>query len=254
MDEKRRRFEVSCEEWTIVSSDALQLAHALSPRLAPSPTTSSQAANKSVGNGPRLRTTHGYGLAVVGAPLYEPDAASVDVGIAYLFNPWTSTLVTTVQNPRSAAVAARAEEGSIGIRAFVSEIRIDSIGIRAEGEKGAPCVEIAALQARGELVRKRLALTDVNDTQAAEVPVFRAEGTVDDGDFLDQFGAERLECTEVTLAVTLCALVLLHVVDENLEAAVDAAVIEVEAEAPDLQRLAPALVLSCVDSCIELLH
>ena len=41
----------------------------------------------------------------------------------------------------------------------------------------------------------------------------------------------------------LCALVLLDAIYQNLEAATNAAVIEVEAEAANLQRLAAAFVL-----------
>ena len=46
----------------------------------------------------------------------------------------------------------------------------------------------------------------------------------------------------------LRSLVLLDVVDEHLQPAVDAAVIEVEAEAANLERLAAAFVLSGVDA------
>jgi hypothetical protein len=54
--------------------------------------------------------------------------------------------------------------------------------------------------------------------------------------------------------VPLRALVLLHVVHQHLEAAVDAAVIQIEAEAPDLERFAAAFVLPGVDPGVELLE
>ena len=54
--------------------------------------------------------------------------------------------------------------------------------------------------------------------------------------------------------MALSPLVLLDVVDQDLEAAVDAAVVQVEAEAADLERLPAAFVLSGVDAGVELLH
>jgi hypothetical protein len=52
----------------------------------------------------------------------------------------------------------------------------------------------------------------------------------------------------------LGALVLLNVIHQDLQAAVYAAVIEIEAEPADLQRLAAAFVLPGVDARVELLH
>ena len=109
--------------------------------------------------------------------------------------------------------------------------------VGTEGEESAAGIEIAALQAHRELIGQRFALADVDHAEAAEIAVLRAERAVDDGDVLDQFRAERLERAEVALAVALRALILLHVVHQDLEAAVDAAVIEIEAEAADLERL-----------------
>ena len=60
----------------------------------------------------------------------------------------------------------------------------------------------------------------------------------------DQLGRQALQRAEVALPVPLRRLVLLDVVDQHLEPAVDAAVVEVEAEAADLERLAAALVLA----------
>ena len=52
---------------------------------------------------------------------------------------------------------------------------------------------------------------------------------------------------EVALPVPLRRLILLHVIDEDFQAAARAAVIGVEAEAANLKRLAAALVLAGVD-------
>ena len=52
----------------------------------------------------------------------------------------------------------------------------------------------------------------------------------------------------------LRALVLLDVVHQHFQPAVYAAVIEIESEAPDLERLAAAFVLAGIDSGVELLE
>jgi hypothetical protein len=95
---------------------------------------------------------------------------------------------------------------------------------------------------------------DVDYAQAAEIAILGAEGAVGDGDVRNQFRTERFERAQITLAVALRALVLLHVIHQHFEAAVDAAVIQVEAEAPDLQRFAAAFMLAGVDRGIELLQ
>src|SRR5262249_44536424 len=91
------------------------------------------------------------------------------------------------------------------------------------------------------------------DTEAAEVAILRAERAVNDRDIVNQLGTQRFERTQVSLPVTLRALILLHAVDEYLQSAIHAAVIEVETEAADLQRLAAAFMLSRVDASVELL-
>ena len=101
---------------------------------------------------------------------------------------------------------------------------------------------------------KGFALADVDDAEPAEIAVLRAERSIDDRDVLDQFRAQRLQRTQVSLAVALRALILLDVVHQHLQAAVHAAVIQVEAEAPDFERLAAALVLAGVDAGVQLLQ
>ena len=51
--------------------------------------------------------------------------------------------------------------------------------------------------------------------------------------------------------MALCPLVLLHTVQENFQTSVDAAVVHVEAEPPNLQRFPAAFVLTGVNSGIE---
>ncbi len=125
-------------------------------------------------------------------------------------------------------------------------------GLKAKN--AAAGVEVAALEAHGVLFGQGFTLVDVHHAEAAEIAVFRAEGAVGDGDVLDQFRAERLERSEVALTVALRALVLLYAVHHDLESTVDAAVIQIEAEAADLERLAAAFMLTGIDSGVELLQ
>ncbi len=153
-----------------------------------------------------------------------------------------------------AAIAAGTLKRPVGVGAFVGDVGVDVLRVGAEGEEAAAGVEIAALQAHRELLGQGFALADVHHAQAAEIAILRAEGAVDDGDVLDQFRAERLQRAEVALAVALRALILLDVVHQHLQPAVDAAVIEIEAEAADLERLAAAFMLAGVDAGIQLLQ
>src|SRR5262249_26369116 len=54
-----------------------------------------------------------------------------------------------------------------------------------------------------------------------------------------------------TLSVALRSLILLHVIDQNFQPTVDASVVEVESEAPNLDRFAAAFVLPGVDARVE---
>src|SRR5262245_54858961 len=87
--------------------------------------------------------------------------------------------------------------------------------------------------------------------QTAEIAVFGAERAVDDVDLLDQLRAEGLQRAEVSLAVALRGLILLHAVHQDLQAAIDAAVVQVEPEAADLERLAAAFLLAGADAGVE---
>jgi hypothetical protein len=70
----------------------------------------------------------------------------------------------------------------------------------------------------------------------------------------DEFRRQTLQAAEVALPVSLRCLILSHAVNEDFEAAGDAAVVEVKAEAAYLQRLAAALVLPGVDAGVERLE
>ena len=91
----------------------------------------------------------------------------------------------------------------------------------------------------------------MNDAEAGEIAVLRAERPVEDVHVLDEFGSERFQLAEITLPVPLRALILLHIVHEDFQSAVDAAVVEVESEAADFERFAAALVLPRVDARVE---
>src|SRR5437016_3249743 len=93
----------------------------------------------------------------------------------------------------------------------------------------------------------------MHDTQAAEVAVFGAERAVDDIHLLNQLGAERLQRPEIPLTMALGALILLDIVHQDLETAIHASVVEVEAKAPDLQRLATAFMLPRANAGAQLL-
>ena len=88
--------------------------------------------------------------------------------------------------------------------------------------------------------------------QPAEVAVLRAERAVDQGRLLHQFRSETLQAAQIPLPVTLRRLILLHIIDENFHAAADAAVVQIEPEPPDLDRLPAALVLPGVDASVQL--
>src|SRR6266851_3428104 len=95
---------------------------------------------------------------------------------------------------------------------------------------------------------------DEDHAQAAEIPVLRAKRAVGDRDIFDQFWAERLQRAQVALPMALRSLVLLDPVKHHLQTAVDPAVIQVEPESPNLERLAAALMLPRVDPGVELLQ
>ena len=150
-----------------------------------------------------------------------------------------------------AGVPQRAEERTVGVGALVGHERVGMLQVGTVAEERAHRAERAALNARRELVGHALAQADVHHSQSAEISVLRAERTVDDVDLFHQFRAEALQRAQVALPVPLRRLVLLHVVHQHLEPAADAAVVEVETEAPDLERLAAALVLPGVDTRVE---
>jgi hypothetical protein len=93
----------------------------------------------------------------------------------------------------------------------------------------------------------------VDDTEAAKISVLGTKGTVDDRNLLNQFRAQRLERTEISLSVPLCSLVLLDIINKNLESAVHASMVEVKSETPNLQRFPSALVLAGINARVQLL-
>ena len=91
----------------------------------------------------------------------------------------------------------------------------------------------------------------MHDAQAGKIAVLRAEWTIQNAHVLNQFRSQALQLPEVPLPMTLRPLILLNIVDQHFQAAVDSSVIQVEAKSPDLQRFPAAFVLACVDSGIE---
>src|SRR2546426_10621546 len=61
-------------------------------------------------------------------------------------------------------------------------------------------------------------------------------------------GSQRLQRAQVPLAVSLRRLVLLHIIHQHLEAAVDASVVQIETKAADFERLPSTFVLARVDA------
>src|ERR1041384_4345504 len=114
---------------------------------------------------------------------------------------------------------------------------------RAIGQKRAKCIERTALNARGQLLRQTLPRADMHHAEAAKITVFRAKRAVNDIDRLDQFRRKRFQRAQVTLPVALRSLVLLNIVGQHFQAAIDTAVVEIKTETPDLQRFSAAFML-----------
>lgn len=104
------------------------------------------------------------------------------------------------------------------------------------------------------MIWERFALFDVDDAEAAEVAVFRAEWPVNNRYLLDQLRAERLQSTKVALAVALRSLVLLNIIDQHLQTAVYPAVIEIKAKSPNFQRLSAPFMLPGIYAGVQLLE
>ena len=163
-------------------------------------------------------------------------------------------LVEPVRDAAGQIVARVAQgrlEGSIGVRALVGEQGVAMLQFRAETEEAALAAERSALHAYRPDIRHAFARANVHHAEAAEIAILRAERAVDDVHAFHQFRSQALERPEVALAVPLRALILLHIVHQDFESAADAAVIEVEAEAADLQGFPPAFVLPGVDAGIQ---
>src|SRR4051794_30961777 len=94
----------------------------------------------------------------------------------------------------------------------------------------------------------------MDHAEAAEVAILRAEWPIDNRYLFDQLRTERFERSQIALAVALRTLVLLNVVHQHLQPAVDPTVVQVEPKSPDLKRLAAALVLTSINTGIELLQ
>ncbi len=133
----------------------------------------------------------------------------------------------------------------------VRDVSVGALDVGTVGEKPAAGVEIPSLQPESQLVGQRFALMDVHHAEPAEIAILRVERSVDDVHAFHKFGAKALERPKVSLTVTLRTLILLDVVHQHFQSAVDAAVIQIKSEASDLQRFAAAFVLSGVDPRVQ---
>jgi hypothetical protein len=83
----------------------------------------------------------------------------------------------------------------------------------------------------------------------------RADGakrTVDDSSFLNQVPGSMTSTIPNNPCPCPCgSLILLHIVNQRLEATIHAAMVKIEAKPPDLKRFTIALVLSGVDARAE---
>ena len=147
-----------------------------------------------------------------------------------------------------ALVAAGIDEGAIGIRALIGEECLAIAQRWTVSNETAISVERSALKAGSQQIGQAFLKTDVNDTQTGEVPVFGAEWPIENVYIVDQFRSQSFERPEIALAMPLGALVLLDIIHQDFQAAVDSAVIEVETETPDLKRFPAAFVLTGIDA------
>src|SRR5437868_14320490 len=125
------------------------------------------------------------------------------------------------------AVAPGIQERAIRKRRLIGDKGGGVFQLRAISEKGAAVVERAALKSHGELIGQRLFQANMHHAQSREVAILGAERPVENVYIIDQFRRQALELTEIALAVSLARLVLLYVIYEKLQAAIDAAVIEI---------------------------
>ena len=103
----------------------------------------------------------------------------------------------------------------------------------------------------GDLIREAFPRADLHDSKAGKVAILRAEGTVQYIDFLNEFRGQRLERAQIALAVALACLILWQVINNDLQPAVDTAVVKVEAETSNFEGLAATFVLARIDPPIE---
>jgi hypothetical protein len=83
----------------------------------------------------------------------------------------------------------------------------------------------------------------VNHAENGKVAIFGTERSVEDVDVIHEFRSKSPQRAQVSLAVALSGLILLNIIDHDFQPAVDSAMIEIESETANLERLATALVL-----------
>src|SRR5215468_11761973 len=150
-----------------------------------------------------------------------------------------------------ALVIERIDERPVRARALIGDDRLAVLQLGAVAEEGSETAERPALKARDELIVQRLFQADVNDSQAGKISVFRAERAVQNVYAPNQLRRQRLQLAQLTLPVALRGLILLHVVYQHFQPATHSAMVKVETEAANFERLAPTFVLSRVDARVE---
>src|SRR5262245_20204476 len=145
----------------------------------------------------------------------------------------------------------RTLEWPIRARAFISKECIGFLQGRAVPKKCPDAAKRPKLYAGCELIRQTFYQSDVHNTQTRKVSVFCTERTIQDVYVLNQLRCESFQRAQVSLTMTLRSLVLLHIVDEDFQTAVNASVVQVETKPSDLERLAATFMLAGIDPGIE---
>jgi len=108
---------------------------------------------------------------------------------------------------------------------LVGEEGIDALELRAVRDESAFRIEVTTLRAYVKNLRQAFFSSNVNDTDAGKVPVFDVKWTVQNIQVVDQFRREALQRAQIPLPVPLGTLILLNVVHQDFQAAVDATVV-----------------------------
>src|SRR5262249_36500053 len=119
---------------------------------------------------------------------------------------------------------------------------------RAVHRQTAKSMERTALETERQGVRQSFFQANMDHAEAGKVAILGAERAVQDINVIHQLWNKSLQRPQIALAVSLRTLVLLYVIDQDFQASVHSAVIQVEPKTPDLQRFSPTFMLAGVDA------